>query len=184
VQAIGQQPQRAPDGARVHYEHHQPEQTALYCLVHQHAAGFIAHTGATTGAELPRLIKDEFDAFLECGILAHGFPRLRCGECGHDNLLAFSCQRRPMNVLFPISATVATAAAVAVWWRPIETPAGAHETAGLALTGTLLALGALEDWLLALPLPTEAFWLWGPRSHQADAVASATRAVRVATPLL
>jgi hypothetical protein len=29
-------------------------------------------------------VKDEFDAFLECGILAHGFVRLRCGECGHD----------------------------------------------------------------------------------------------------
>jgi hypothetical protein len=31
---------------------------------------------------------------LECGILAHGFLRLRCGECGHDKLLAFSCKRR------------------------------------------------------------------------------------------
>jgi Transposase zinc-binding domain len=49
---------------------------------------------ASTGAELPRFVKDEFDAFLECGILAHGFLRLRCGECGHDKLLAFSCKRR------------------------------------------------------------------------------------------
>ncbi|MFN7549903.1 MAG: transposase zinc-binding domain-containing protein, partial [Pseudomonadota bacterium] len=31
---------------------------------------------------------------MECGILAHGFLRLRCGECGHDKLLAFSCKRR------------------------------------------------------------------------------------------
>jgi hypothetical protein len=37
---------------------------------------------------------DEFDAFLECGILAHGFLRLRCGDCGHDKLVAFSCKRR------------------------------------------------------------------------------------------
>jgi uncharacterized protein (DUF983 family) len=60
------------------------------------AAGqtIIAHTEASTGAELPRFIKDEFDTFLECGILAHGFLRLRCGECGHDKLLAFSCKRR------------------------------------------------------------------------------------------
>ena len=41
-----------------------------------------------------RFTKDEFDAFLECGILVHGFLRLRCGECGHDKLLAFSCKRR------------------------------------------------------------------------------------------
>jgi hypothetical protein len=61
--------------------------------VQQHAAHFIAHTAASTGAELPRFIKEEFDAFLECGILAQGFLRLRCGECGHDKLVAFSCKR-------------------------------------------------------------------------------------------
>ena len=30
---------------------------------------------AVAGASLPSFIKDEFDAFLECGILAHGFLR-------------------------------------------------------------------------------------------------------------
>ena len=39
-------------------------------------------------------MKDEFDAFLECGILAHGFLRVRCGDCGHDKLVAFSCKWR------------------------------------------------------------------------------------------
>ena len=75
MQAIGRQPQRAPDGAPVHYERHRPEQTTLYRLVQQHAASFIAHTEASAGAELPRFVKDEFDAFLECGILAHGSGR-------------------------------------------------------------------------------------------------------------
>ena len=79
---------------RLHHERHRPEQTELYRLVQQHAASFIAHTEASTGAALPRFVKDEFDAFLECGILAHGFLRLRCGDCGHDKLLAFSCKRR------------------------------------------------------------------------------------------
>ena len=92
MQAIGRQPQRAPDGAPVHYERHRPEQTTLYRLVQQHAASFIAHTEAGTGAELPRFIKDEFDAFLECGILAHGFLWLRCGECGHDKLAGVQLQ--------------------------------------------------------------------------------------------
>jgi len=31
-------------------------------LVQQHAASFIEHTEASTGAELPRFIKHEFDA--------------------------------------------------------------------------------------------------------------------------
>ena len=54
----------------IRYERHRPEQITLYRLVQQHATGFIAHTEASTGAELPRFIKDEFDASLECGILA------------------------------------------------------------------------------------------------------------------
>lgn len=74
----------------LHYARHRPEQTTPYRLVQRHADDFIAHTEAGTGSRLPRFVKDEFDAFLECGILAHGFLRLRCGECAHDTLLAFS----------------------------------------------------------------------------------------------
>jgi hypothetical protein len=81
---------RAPDGVPLHYARHRPEQTTLYRLVQQHAASFVAHTEASTGSRLPRFVTDEFDAFLQCGVLAHGFLRLRCGECGHDTLLAFS----------------------------------------------------------------------------------------------
>jgi hypothetical protein len=70
VQAIGRQPQRAPDGVPIHYERNRPENTTLNRLLQQHAASFIAHIEASTTAELPRSIKDEFDAFLKCGI--HG----------------------------------------------------------------------------------------------------------------
>jgi len=49
---------------------HRSEQTTLYHLVQQHAASHIAHADANTGAELPRFVKDEFNAFLERGLLA------------------------------------------------------------------------------------------------------------------
>lgn len=39
----------------------------------QHLATFIAEAGAAAGADLPQFVKDEFDAFLEFGILAHGY---------------------------------------------------------------------------------------------------------------
>jgi hypothetical protein len=68
VQAVGAQPQRAPDSAPLHYERHRPEQTTLYRLVQQHAANFIAQTEASTGSELPRFIKDEFDALSRNGL--------------------------------------------------------------------------------------------------------------------
>jgi hypothetical protein len=43
---------------------------------------------------LPEFVKDEFEAYLECGILAHGFLRVRCAGCAHEKLVAFSCKRR------------------------------------------------------------------------------------------
>ena len=94
MQANGRQPHRAQGGAPLHYESHRSEQSTLYRLVQQHAQTFFAQVEPTTGASLPQFVKDEFDAFLECGILAHGFLRLRCADCGHDKLVAFSCKRR------------------------------------------------------------------------------------------
>ena len=91
---MGQAAQRALAGDACHYERRRPEETLLYQLVQEHAESFFAQVEAQTGASLPAFVKDEFDAFLECGILAHGFLRLRCAECAHEKLVAFSCKRR------------------------------------------------------------------------------------------
>lgn len=32
--------------------------------------------------------------YLDCGDLHNGFARVKCAECGHEHLLAFSCKRR------------------------------------------------------------------------------------------
>lgn len=60
----------------------QPDGSGKKAMEAQRAVSFIAPTEASTGAALPMFVKDEFDSFLECGILAHGFLRLRCGERG------------------------------------------------------------------------------------------------------
>ena len=91
---MGQAAQLAPARNAIHYERRRPEETTLYRLVREHAESFFAHVEAETGASLPAFVTEEFDAFLECGILAHGFLRLRCGDCGHEKLVAFSCKRR------------------------------------------------------------------------------------------
>lgn len=56
--------------------------------VQQHAATFIAETEVATGSDLPQFVKDEFDAFSESGILAHGFLRQHCSDCGHEKQVA------------------------------------------------------------------------------------------------
>ena len=38
--------------------------------------------------------KREFEAYLRCGILAHGFARVRCEGCAFERLVPFSCKGR------------------------------------------------------------------------------------------
>ena len=43
---------------------------------------------------MPRFVERELRAFLDCGILARGFLRVRCKDCGAERLVAFSCKGR------------------------------------------------------------------------------------------
>jgi len=49
-------------------------------VVQEHLESFLAQVEAETEASLSGFVKYEFDAFLECGILAHGCLRLRCRD--------------------------------------------------------------------------------------------------------
>ena len=44
----------------------------------------------------------QFRRYLDCSILAHGFARNRCGDCGHTVLIAFSCKGRGVDEVFPV----------------------------------------------------------------------------------
>lgn len=46
------------------------------------------------GIRNPRQVKMVFRRYLECGILARGFSRVRHAGCGHDFLVAFFCAER------------------------------------------------------------------------------------------
>ena len=63
-------------------------------MVQEHLETFFAQVELKTAAGLPQFVKDEFKSFLECGILAHGFLRLRYGACAQGTLVAFSCKWR------------------------------------------------------------------------------------------
>jgi hypothetical protein len=84
---------RAAPAHTVQYERRRPEQTLLHRLVREHLETFLAQVQARTGTGLLEFVRDEFEGFLECGILAHGFLRVRCVDCAHEKLVAFSCKR-------------------------------------------------------------------------------------------
>lgn len=78
------------------YCRRRPERTALYRLVQQHLETWLARRREDDceGVPIPRHIERELRGYLTCGILACGFARARCGACGHDFLVAFSCKGR------------------------------------------------------------------------------------------
>lgn len=71
------------------YRRRQPERT-----VQTHLATWLELAPAESGRSTPAHVEREFRRYLECGILAHGFARARCADCGHDFLVAFSCKGR------------------------------------------------------------------------------------------
>lgn len=75
------------------YQRHRPEQTLLYQLVEEYYPAFTAHL-AEQGGELPNYVHREFEDYLKCGRLEHGFMRVRCESCHAEHLVAFSCKRR------------------------------------------------------------------------------------------
>jgi hypothetical protein len=85
---------RAAPAAAPGYARHRPEQPLLYRIVASHYPAFVALL-AGQGRPLPEYVQREFDAYLKCGRLEHGFLRVRCESCHAEHLAAFSCKRRP-----------------------------------------------------------------------------------------
>ena len=73
-------------------QRHRPEHTPLYRIVEQYYPAFTAHL-AERGRELPGYVRREFDDYLKCGRLEHGFLHWRCDTCHAEHLVAFSCKR-------------------------------------------------------------------------------------------
>ena len=59
---------------------------------------FRAHAASLRdGDGLPRFVEQEFRTFFsQCGWLAGGLARFRCGDCGLDRLVPFLCKGRAL----------------------------------------------------------------------------------------
>jgi hypothetical protein len=75
------------------YVRHHPERTLLYQLFEAHYPAFRAHLAAQ-GTALPGYVEREFEDYLKCGRLEHGFLRIQCESFHAEHLVAFSCKQR------------------------------------------------------------------------------------------
>jgi hypothetical protein len=72
-----------------------PTTTVLYGVVRANLAALVAAVDAETdGSGLPGFVVNEFRKFLRCGVLSHGFARVRCPDCAFERLVPFSCKGR------------------------------------------------------------------------------------------
>ena len=88
-----------PNSAGV-YVRHRPETTLLYQVVQEYWPEFQAEL-ASHGRYLPAYVTKEFDEYLKCGRLEHGFLRVRCESCHDEKLVAFSCKNRGFRLKAP-----------------------------------------------------------------------------------
>ena len=80
--------------APLHYRRREPEKTLLHAVVREHLESFFAHARerSSHGRGLPAFVERDLRAYTSCGILARGFARVRCPDCGFERLVAFSCK--------------------------------------------------------------------------------------------
>src|SRR5437867_8991338 len=84
-----------PLGIAAEYRPRNAEQGVLYRVIDEHLETFLdAAAQHADGHRLPKFVEQEFRDFLTCGVLEHGFARLRCMECALERLVPFSCKGR------------------------------------------------------------------------------------------
>ena len=79
------------------YRQRNPESSQYYQCVEDHFEAFEQVYDDRFPKQygfLRPYVKNVIYRYLDCGILKNGFARVRCGDCGHEYLLAFSCKRR------------------------------------------------------------------------------------------
>src|SRR3989441_8347587 len=77
------------------YRPRDAEHAVLYRVIAEHLEAFLETAKRhADGASLPGFVEQEFRDFLTCGVLAHGFARLRCTDCALERLGPFFCQGR------------------------------------------------------------------------------------------
>jgi putative photosynthetic complex assembly protein 2 len=69
-------------------------------------------------------------------------------------------RQAPMNVVFPLSITLATLAVFGLGLRTVDATASRFDVTAFSMLTTLAVLGLIEHWFLVVPLQIEKLWAW------------------------
>ena len=70
-----------------------PKKTDLHRVIRENYRQ-VFYDREVQGVTFPFHLQREFNRYLTCGVLAHGFARFHCGQCNTDKLVAYSCKGR------------------------------------------------------------------------------------------
>ena len=79
------------------YRPRQPRETPFYRIVEEYFERFeqvYPERYEDRYGYLRPVIRETVYTYLNCGDLKQGYARVRCRDCGHKYLLAYSCKRR------------------------------------------------------------------------------------------
>jgi ribosomal protein S27E len=156
METVWDQPaDRALGGAQ--YARHRPEETLLYQVIDRYYPDFLAQIETEGCCTLPRFVRREFEEYLKCGRLEHGFLRVRCTDCYAEKLVAFSCKRRGFCPSCGARRMVESAA---------------------LLVDEVLPAVPMRQWVLSVPFALRAQILVAKRGSAGSAVQGQGRAVR------
>ena len=71
------------------YRPRNPEHNPVYGAVAGHLETFLARQ-RERDRHVPGFVETEFREFLDCAVLARGFLRVHCSDCGLDRLVPYS----------------------------------------------------------------------------------------------
>lgn len=76
------------------YRQRQPLETIFHQVIDEHFPNFLSKLeqqgDEALRAKLPDHVEAEFDAYLKCGILEHGFVKMSCEDCKATLLVPLS----------------------------------------------------------------------------------------------
>jgi Putative transposase/Transposase zinc-binding domain len=75
------------------YRPRRPEKTVFYQVTKKYYKTWVKKS-EKDDKKIPFYIHREFQGFIKCGILAHGFACAHCEACNHEFLVGFSCKLR------------------------------------------------------------------------------------------
>ena len=85
------------------YRTRNPRNSPLWQCAQRHQATFVdryPETYEPRYGPLRPVVEDVMEKFIHCGTLERGFARIRCDDCQHEYLLAFSLLQRPLVLSF------------------------------------------------------------------------------------